>query len=206
MKIALVGASGYTGKRILAEALRRGHEVTAILRHPEKLDAHPALTIRQADLADGVDLTALLSGHQAIISAYNPGLPEGPQVTGKIVSAARQSGLRLLVVGGAGSLLTASGRRLVDEPDFPSAWKSGALATAAFLERLRAEERLDWCFISPAAQLPSGERTARYRMGRDELLTGDDGESRITVEDYAVAMIDELERPKHRNMRFCVAY
>lgn len=113
---------------------------------------------------------------------------------------------RLLVVGGAGSLKLPSGGRVIDQPDFPAEWKDGALRTAAFLDRLRAETELDWAFLSPALMLVPGVRTGRYRTGRDDLLTDDAGESRISLQDYAVAMLDEAERPQRHRERFSVAY
>ena len=142
-----------------------------------------------------------------VISAFNPGNDESGTGTGSIIDAVKRSGAkRLLVVGGAGSLEVAPGKRLVDQPDFPAQWKDGALRTAAFLDQLVNEGRLDWTFVSPAAMLAPGERTGNYRVGGSQLLTDSDGESRISLEDYAVAMLDEIERPQHHRNRFSVAY
>lgn len=113
---------------------------------------------------------------------------------------------RFLMVGGAGTLLLPSGERVIDQPGFPAEWKEGAQRTAGLLDILRGERELDWVFLSPAALLVPGERTGRYRVGKDHLLTGADGESRISLEDYAVAMLDEAERPRHHRARFTVAY
>lgn len=142
-----------------------------------------------------------------LISAFNPGTDESGTGAGSIIDAAKRSGVkRLLVVGGAGSLEIAPGKRLIDQPDFPAQWKEGALRTAAFLDQLLGETELDWAFVSPAAMLAPGKRTGTYRVGADQLLTDSDGESRISLEDYAVAMLDEIERPQHHRRRFSVAY
>ena len=206
MKIAIIGASGYVGSRILSEALSRGHEVTAVVTNPDKLPADPRLTAVKGDATDPAALTPLLAGHNLVISAFNPGKDEsgaGPQ---SIIDAAKRSGVpRLLVVGGAGTLEVAPGQRLVDQPDFPAAWRAGALKTAAFLDLLRRDAELDWVFLSPAAMLAPGERTGKYRVGGDRLMTDADGQSRISIEDYSVAMLDEAETPRHSRQRFSVA-
>ena len=142
-----------------------------------------------------------------VISAFNPGNDDRGTGTRSIIDAVKRSGVkRLLVVGGAGTLEIAPGKRLVDQPDFPAQWKEGALRTAVFLDQLRGETELDWAFVSPAAMLAPGERTGSYRVGGDQLLTDSDGESRISLEDYAVAMLDEIELPQHHRKRFSVAY
>lgn len=207
MKIALIGATGYVGAKLLAEALDRGHRVTAIVRDAAKLPDHAALTGVPADATDADALAKLVAGHDVVVSSYNPGRDgtgAGPQA---ITAGVKRAGVaRFLAVGGAGSLKLPSGERVVDQPAFPAEWKEGALRTAAFLDRLRAETELDWVFLSPALMLVPGERTGRYRTGRDDLLTDDAGESRISLEDYAVAMLDEAERPQHHRERFTVAY
>lgn len=207
MKVAIIGASGFIGSRILSEALRRGHEVTAIVTNLDKLPADPRLTAVKGDATDPAALTPLLAGHHLVISAFNPGKDESGAGPRSIIDAAKRSGVtRLLVVGGAGTLEVAPGQRLIDQPDFPAAWKAGALKTAAFLDLLRGEAELDWVFLSPAAMLASGERTGKYRVGGDRLMTGPDGQSRISIEDYAMAMLDEAETPRHSCQRFSVAY
>lgn len=208
MKIALIGATGYVGSRILSEALHREHRVTAIARKANgSLPQHPRLKIVLKDATDIAFMAETLSGHDLVISAFNPG--GDPDGTGgrAIIEGVKRAGVsRLLVVGGAGSLLLASGERVIDQPDFPSEWKQGALRTVAFLEDLRRELELDWVFLSPAALLAPGERTGKYRVGKDHLLADSKGESRISLEDYAVAMLDEAERPLHHRERFTVAY
>lgn len=207
MKLALIGATGYVGSKILTEALERGHETTAIVRNIDKLPRHSKLISKQADVANTSELAALFAGLDAIISSYNPGLPNGIAGARSIIAAVKHAGAkRLLVVGGAGSLEVAPGHRLVDSPDFPKEWKEGALATAELLNILRREEVLDWTFVSPAAMLAPGTRTGTYRTGKDQLLAGATGESKISLEDYAVAMLDEVEKPAHPRERFTVAY
>lgn len=206
MRINLIGATGYVGSRILQEALHRGHAVTAWSRTPGRLTPHPALNEGLADLGRPETLAAIFADGGTVVSAYNPGGPTGPVGYANLIAAQANRTSRLVVVGGAGSLEVAPGRRLVDEPDFPEAWRTGALATAAVLERLRQTPDLDWTFISPAASLSPGERTGVYRTGGDVLLRDADGASRISVEDLAVALIDEVETPRHRRTRFSVAY
>ena len=207
MKIAIIGATGLVGTKVLSESLDRGHEVTAIVRNPEKLPAHPKLGAVRGDATNPAELASLVAGHDVVISAFNPGKDERGMGAQSIIDAAKRSGVeRLLVVGGAGSLEIAPGKRLVDQPDFPAQWKDGALRTAAFLDQLRGETDLDWAFVSPAATLATGERTGHYRVGGDQFMTDSDGESRISLEDYAVAMLDEAECPRHHRRRFSVAY
>jgi putative NADH-flavin reductase len=213
VKIAVIGASGKVGSFIRDEALARGHQVTAIVRHPEKITVrNPHLTVVKADvLKDKVD--ELVKGHDAVISAYSPGLgsPDmyNEHVKGAkaIISGVKKSGIkRLLVVGGAGSLEIAPGVQLVDTVDFPESFKGGALATRETLYMLKKEKELEWTFLSPPQTLDLGERTGRYRVGKDQLLKDKNGESKISTQDYAVAMLDELEHPKHIRERFTVAY
>ena len=207
MRIAVIGATGLVGTKVLSESLDRGHEVTAIVRNPERLPTHPKLRAAKGDATDPAVLASLVAGHDAVISAFNPGTDESGTGAQSIIDAVERSGVkRLLVVGGAGSLEIAPGKRLVDQPDFPAQWREGALRTAAFLDQLREEAELDWVFVSPAAMLAPGERTGRYRVGMDQFMTDSNGESRISLEDYAVAMLDETERPQHHRKRFSVAY
>ena len=202
MKIALVGATGNAGSRILAELSRRGHEVTAIVRNPEKVPPQANITARKGDVHDQGRLSELLVGHDVAVSAVHF-TQSDPY---KLMGAARNSGVkRYLVVGGAGSLEVAPGVRLVDTPDFPSAYKAEALAGADFLDLLRQERELDWTFISPSALFVPGERTGRFRFGKDQLLSNDQGSS-ISFEDYAVALVDEVEKPVHSRQRFTVGY
>jgi len=213
MIIAIIGASGQIGAFIRDEALARGHQVTAIVRHPEKITVqNPSLTVVKADiLKDKVEV--LVKGHDAVISAYNPGWSNpdiyNEQIKGykAIISGVKKSGIkRLLVVGGAGTLEVAPGVQLLDTASFPENIKGGVLATREVLYMLRKENELEWTFLSPPASIAPGERTGHYRVGKDQLLKDKQGESKISTQDYAVAMLDELEHPQHIRERFTVAY
>ncbi len=207
MNIVIIGATGLTGSRILLEALDRGHQVTAIIRNPGTLPAHQHLTAVPCDVTLPADLAGPMAGHDVVISAFNAGKDESGTGTRSIIDAVKTSSVgRLLVVGGAGSLEVAPGERVVDQPGFPEEWRAGALKTAAFLDELRGEAALDWVFVSPAAMLAPGERTGKYRVSGDQLMTDGDGQSRISLEDYAAAMLDEAERPQHHRAQFSVAY
>ncbi len=207
MKIAIIGATGFIGSGILAESLHRRHDVTAVVRNTGALPSRTGVTLVQGDATNPAGLAPLLSGHDVVISAFNPGKDGTGMGAKSIIDAVKRSGVsRLLVVGGAGTLEVAPGQRLVDQPDFPQEWKEGALRTADVLEQLRAELELNWVFLSPPALIAPGERTGTYRIGGDQLLTDRNGESRISVEDYAVAMLDEAEKPQHARARISVAY
>ena len=213
MKVMLLGATGFVGAAILNEALDRGHSVTAVVRHPEKLAAREHLTPVAGDVYDVSGLSAMLKGHDALISAFNPGW-KNPHLyedqlrgTTAIIAAVKQAGLkRLLWVGGAGGLEVRPGVRLIDDPAFPEAIKPGALATINALEQLRREPTLDWSYLAPSAHLHTGQRTGHFRLGGDQLLVDGAGRSSISVQDYAVAMIGELEHPAHLRQRFTVGY
>ncbi|WP_308418728.1 NAD(P)-dependent oxidoreductase [Leeia aquatica] len=207
MKIALIGATGYVGSKLLPEALARGHHITAIAKNPETLPQHELLTSLCADVTDTHALSECLTGHDQVISAFNPGTdPFGSGVRALIAGVKKAGISRFLTVGGAGSLRLPSGGRVIDQPDFPAEWKAGALLTIAFLDLLHTEKELDWVFLSPSALLVPGERTGKYRVGKDDLLIDADGKSHISLEDYAVAMLDEAEKPQHHRERFTVGY
>ena len=213
MKIALIGATGFVGSAILKEALDRGHEVTAIARHPEKLESHPRLHAQKGDVYHADEVARLVAGHDAVISAFNPGWTNpdlyNQQVKGTeaIIQGVKKAGVtRVLWVGGAGGLEVKPGVQSVDTPEFPKDWKQGSLATREALNQLRKESGLDWSFLAPSADLAPGQRTGKFRLGRDQLLVDANGQSRISVEDYAMAMIDEVEKPAHIRQRFTVGY
>jgi len=216
MNIVLIGATGYVGRVLLQEALQRGHRVTAVARDTSSLQAHAGLTAKPARI-DGdaaATVAGLARGHDAVIASYNAGGWSNPNVGRdtvagytQIVEGLKQAGVpRLLVVGGAGSLEIAPGQQVLDQPGFPAEYRDGAEAMRSVLNALREEKTLDWSFLSPAAHLVPGERSGRYRVGGDQLLVDDKGESNISVQDYAVALIDELEQPAHSRKRFTVAY
>lgn len=202
MHVALIGATGNVGSRILAELTRRGHTVTAIARNPERVPAQPRVTASTGDVDNQGALAELLKGHEAVISSvmFTASDPH------KLIEAVRRSGVpRYLVVGGAGSLEVAPGLKVVDTPNFPAEYKAEALAGGVFLDTLRNVDDLDWTFLSPSALFVPGERTGTFRLGRDELLANENGSS-ISFEDYAIALVDELEKPAHARQRFTVGY
>ena len=202
--IAILGITGRAGSRIAAELLQRGHTVTGIARNTAKAEARLGLTLKQADATQLDALVPLLRGHDAVISSTHFA---GGIDAATAIAAAKQAGVpRLLVVGGAGSLEIAPGKALVDTPEFPALYKTEALAGRAFLEALRAEKELDWTFISPSALFEPGPRTGSYRIGRDQLLADAQGKSWISMEDYAIAMADEIEQREHPRQRFTVGY
>ena len=215
MKIVLFGATGNVGQRVMSEALRRGHEVVGIVRDPAVVQqtGMPA-TFTSGDATDSESVAHAARGADAIVSAISPrpnaqGLaaPSLVDAARALIAGAKKAGVkRLVVVGGAGSL-EAGGQRIVDRADFPDAYKAEALAQSDALKIYRNEAAdLDWTYLSPAAEIHSGERTGKYRTTDDELLTDSSGKSTITFEDYAAALIDELERPQHLRKRFGVAY
>jgi len=203
MKIAIIGATGNVGSRLVNEALARGHQVTAIARGADKLAAQPGLTPKALDYTDTAKLAAALAGCDAVLGAVKYHSADGSH----ILDAVKQAGVkRLLAVGGAGSLEAAPGLDVVDTPDFPALWKPEALAAREFLRTLRKEQTVDWTMLSPSALLEPGERTGKYRVGGDQLLVDAQGHSRISIEDLAKALIDELEQPRHSRKRFTVGY
>jgi uncharacterized protein len=207
MKIALIGASGTIGQRVEQEALKRGYEVTAIVRHPENIK-NPQVKAVVADATDSASVVNAVKGHDVVINAISPG--NTPDVLVKaahaLIDGLKQAGVkRLIIVGGAGSLYVAPGLRLMDSPRFNAAWRPVAAAHLDALEVYRTAD-LDWTFISPADVIQPGERTGKYRVGKDDLLTDDKGESKISTEDYAVALMDEVENAKHLRERITFAY
>ena len=201
-RVALIGASGNAGSRILQELSDRGHAVSAIARNTDNIPRLAGVTAVRGDAQDVEGLAALLRGHDVVVSSVHFSASD----PARLIRAVRRSGVRrYLVVGGAGSLLVAPGRRLVDQPEFPAQYRAEALAGAAFLDLLRTVEDLEWTFVSPSALFVPGERTGRFRLGEDQLLAGPDG-SRISFEDFAIAMADEIEKPAHIRRRFTVGY
>lgn len=213
MNIALIGGTGFVGSAVLAELLARGHRVTALARTPAKVAPQAGLSVVQADVLEATQVAAAVAGHDAVISAYNPGWTE-PEMyalhlrgSDAIVEGVKAAGTkRLLVVGGAGSLYVAPGVQLVDTPQFPADYKPAALAAREALNRLKRETTLDWSFISPPIVLAPGARTGDYRVGADEVLPGHGEQpAAISVADLAVAIVDEIEQPRHVQKHFTVA-
>lgn len=202
-KIAIIGATGRAGSQLLEEALRRGHSVIAIARNPARLQGREGVTCVALDVTDAGALEQALVGHEIVLSAAHFAAIK-PQA---IIEPVKKAGVkRLLVVGGAGSLLLPSGHKVIDSPDFPEAYKAEATAGGHYLDTLRQEKELDWTFLSPSAEFVEGERTGIFNLGKDHLLISADGRSWITFADYAIAMLDEVEKPAHSRQRFTVGY
>jgi len=214
-EIVLIGASGFVGSAILKEALNRGHKVKAVVRNPGKITLkNQNLTVEKGDVSSSELVSKLCKGADTVISAYNPGWtnPEIVSETLKnypaILEGVKKSGVkRFLVVGGAGSLFVSPGLRLMDSGVIPEAYLPSVRALASFyLENLSSEKNLDWVFFSPAGTIAPGERTGIFRLGKDDLIKDSEGNSGISVEDYAVAMINEVEKPVHHRERFTIGY
>jgi uncharacterized protein len=211
MKLIVFGATGLLGSRLVDEAVRRGHEVTAAARDPSPVSGREGdVSAVSADVTQPGTVGRVASGHDVALSAVTQ--HERPEVLveaahGLLDGLARAGVRRLVVAGGAGSLKVPSGQRLMDTPDFHEQWKPEAHAQAQALAAYeQAETDVDWVYVSPAALLEPGERTGKYRVGTDELLTDDHGRSRITMEDFAIAMLDEAEHPKHSRERFTAGH
>jgi putative NADH-flavin reductase len=197
MNVVLYGATGKAGARILSELLSRHHHVTAVVRDPEKLTPNAGLTVEQGDLNDTGEIAEAIGGADAVVSAYGP--PAGKEeevlpVTQRLIDAMREA-----------SLEVAPGVTLLNSGKLPAEYKAIAEAHAKALELLRRSS-IDWTYISPSAFFGPGERTGNFRLGQDELLTAPDGNSSISMEDYAIALVDELEHPQRRRQRFTVGY
>jgi uncharacterized protein len=214
MRIAVIGASGWLGGAIAREALARGHEVTAIGRHRDKLGGVRGATIVVADATDADELAPVIAGHDVVVSSVtdrsSPDRSIIPTVAAALIEAVPQAGVaRLAVMGGGGSLLAPDGRRIVDQEGFPEQYMAEALAQSEALELLRAApESLDWTYLSPPPHsLVAGDKSGGYKVRGDDLPVVDDrGESTITSGDLASAMVDELEQPQFSRRRFTAAY
>lgn len=211
MKIAIFGATGNLGTTITREALTRGHSVTGLARHPERSElSHRNLTLLQADILDPQKVATAVAGHDAVISAYAPAFetPETLSLAARclLTGLAAAQVRRLLIVGGAGSLQVAPDLDLLDSPEFPPSWRPIASAHRDALNIYRQDTALDWTYFSPAAMISPGSRTEHYRIGGNKLLTDAEGKSIISNEDFAVAILDELESPNFIRKRITVAY
>lgn len=209
MKLALFGARGMIGRRLVAEASRRGHAVTAIARNPGSASRPPTnrvISIR-GDVLDPVSVAAAVAGHDAVLSAVGPAADTIFGAVRALVEGLTRAGVRrLVVIGGAGSLEVAPGVLLLQTPQFPVEYEAVADAHWRALKLLRQNTTLDWTVASPAAIIEPGARTGVFRLGGDQLLVDTQGVSRISAEDFAVAVLDEVERPRHLRRRFTAAY
>ena len=216
MRIVLYGATGMIGSRILKELLSRGHVVTAVARDPSKVPAQNNLTVEKGDMLDADGIAKVAKGADVVVSSYGP--PSGPQgpdpakvnqlveATRTLIAGVRRAGApRIIMVGGAGSLEVSPGLQIVDAPTFPDAYKPVALAHRDAMHVLR-ECDLNWTYFSPAMMIQPGERTGKFRLGKDSLVSDDKGNSSISAEDYAVALVDEIEQGRHTKQRFTIGY
>ena len=215
MKIAIIGATGFVGSSILNELASRNHEITAIARNP-KADEKPNINWQKADVNNIDELAKILAGNDVVVSAYNPGWTN-PNIYNDSISGAKaiqdavkKSGVkRFITIGGAGSLYIAPNLQLIDTPEFPKEIFDGANAARDYLNIIKEEKDLDWAFFSPAIEMHQGTKTGRtgkYRLGLENPVFNDDQRSILSVEDLAVVIADEVETPKHHQVRFTAAY
>jgi len=215
MKIAVIGATGFVGTALVTEFANRKHEVTAISRNPKEVHSD-TVTTAKADILDVDATAAILKGHDAVVSAYNPGWTNpniyDDFITGAkaVQDAVKKSGVkRFITIGGGGSLFVAPGLQAVDTPDFPAEIKPGATAARDYLNIIKEEKELDWAFFSPAFEMHQGTKTGRtgqYRLGLENPVFNDENRSILSVEDLAVVIADEVETPKHHQVRFTAGY
>lgn len=217
MKVALIGGTGFVGSALLDELLQRGHAVVALARDPQKYPARTGLSVVRADVQDAQQVQQAVAGSDAVLSGFNAGW-SNPDIYNDFMHGSRaiQAGTkaagvpRYIVVGGAGSLYAAPGLQIVDTPEFPAAIRDGARAARDLLQELQdQEQQLEWTFLSPPIGFVPGERgqrTGRYRVGKDQPLMDGDQPGSISAADLAVAVVDELERPAHVRERFTIAY
>ena len=212
MKIAVFGANGMIGLRVAQEALRRGHKVTAIVRDPARIQfRHPQLTPTEGNALNRESVTQVVAGHDVVVSAIKPSENQPwsavPEAAQSLLEGVKRAGVkRLLVVGGAGTMEVAPGVRALDVFPIPEEWKPEVMAKLEEWEVYRKNSDVDWTYFSPPVFIEPGERTGAYRLGIDQLVMNAQGESRISAEDYAVALLDEIEQPRFVRQRFSVAY
>jgi putative NADH-flavin reductase len=208
MKVAVIGAAGNAGSRITAELLMRGHHVRAIVRSRDRIASTKGLEVATSDLSDVAQLVDALNGADAVVSAYRPPDSDTDQIIGttkRITDAVKKNEQRLLVVGGAGGLFVAPGVTAIASGHLPEP----ALPIAKSHEQIFKDLKVsgaDWTYFAPAGLFEPGERTGRFRLGKDDLMVDPSGDSRISMEDYAIAVVDELEKPRHRGERFTIGY
>jgi uncharacterized protein len=208
MKIAVIGATGNAGLRITDELLKRGHHVRAIIRSQNNISSKRGLDVANSDLSDVAQLTEVLKGADAVVSAYRPPVDDNDQIVGttkRITEAVKKNKQRLLVVGGAGGLFVAPGVTAIASGHLPEF----ALPIAKAHEQVRQDLEVsgaDWTYFAPAGLFQPGERTGKFRLGKDDLIVDASGNSQISMEDYAIAAVDELEKPRHRSERFTIGY
>ncbi|SNZ07428.1 NAD(P)-dependent oxidoreductase [Cohaesibacter gelatinilyticus] len=213
MKIIIFGARGDVGRRLVKEALMRGHQVTAVVRNESQINDIPSNTNSIiGNVISGENIADLMQGQDLAISALRP--PDGQEellvpLTQSILKGVEQAAIRAIIVGGAASLKVpnANGHTVLTAPNFlPEAVVPIATACQAQFELMQAQDDVDWTYLCPPAMLTPGERKDHYRIGSDTLVVDEDGNSGISMEDFAIAMLDEAENPKHRKQRFTIGY
>jgi putative NADH-flavin reductase len=209
MHIVLYGATGHAGSRILTELLSRGHQITAIVRNPAKLKPQPNLTAKQGDVDSAAAIASDIQEADAVVSAYAPPFSDTDQlvaVTGNFIEAVKQTRVpRFLYVGGASSLEVAPGVLLLDSGHLPAEWEAIGRSHRDALNLIKKSE-INWTCFSPAGFFEPGQRTGKFRLGKEQLISDAQGNSRISMEDYAIALADELEKPQHERQRFTIGY
>jgi len=203
MKIAIIGATGFIGQHIFNEAVSRQHQVTALVRNPAKVPAASNVKAQAVEVSDAAALAHALADQDAVVVSVHYENRDLEQLINNIKATGVK---RALFVGGAASLEVAPGVQLFDTPEFPDQWKATAGAAKNLLDLLRGEKEFNWVYVSPSAFIEPGERTNNFRLGKDQLLVNEKGESRISNQDFAVAVINELETPEHKQIRFTVGY
>lgn len=202
MKISVIGATGNVGVHLVAELLARGHEVTAVSRHPEKMSDKPGLMSVFGDIGEPDKLAQVLRGHDIVISSVKFASFD----FGLLMTALQSSGVsRYMSVGGAGSLLDQSGRYVYEGPTFPEVAKYNSSRGAEWLDILKKSD-LDWTMLCPGLKFFDGERTGKFRLGSDVLIVDGNGASGISFQDYAIALADEVETGAHSKQRFAIGY
>jgi uncharacterized protein len=212
MKIAIIGANGRIGQRILNEAVNRGHEVTGFASDPAKIPAEKGnVAWKAANALDATGIAGAIGGQDVVISAFGQHQGTDPQqipasVKALLTAMEQHPSTRLLIVGGAGSLEVAPGKTVIDAGLIPPQYIAIPIAHQEALGHLKQNNTVNWTYFSPAAMINPGERTGKFRLGGDQLIVGENGKSEISMEDYAIAMLDEAEKPQHERKRFTIGY
>ena len=210
MNVVVYGATGNSGSEIVKELLRRGHKVTGVARDVEKLKGQSGVTAKTDDLSNVDAIAAIIKDADVVVSAYQPPADNTDaliEVTKREIEAVKKAGkARLIVVGGAGQLEVAPGVTLIKSGYLPAEYIPIATSHEKAAEVLKASAGINWTYIAPAAYFVPGERTGRYRTGTNNLVSDEKGESKITFADYAIALVDEIEKPKHEGALFSVGY
>ena len=211
MNITIFGATGKVGSRVIAEAVSRGHAVTAVARKSDRPESLPnAVEFRTGDIGNVDNVISLSSGRDVVINATRPANPEDAiRSTREFMNGLAETQVRTVIAGGAATLAVPGmdGKTVLDDPRYLApAYRHVGEASLAQHRACMDEHRVNWTYLSPPASLFAGSRTGHYRLGTDELLLDEDGNSRLSIEDLAVVLLDEAEQPRHQHKRFTAAY